>query len=233
MSNYWDELMATDEGAANYMESYGEGPGCETRQIIAGYIQDGETVLDVGCGPGWNLDHFWEFGPLISDYKGIDYSERFVRIANKRANKGLDDDYQDLLRASSFTPSSGPHFVVGDCRDFQEPDESWDVVILQDVLEHTNGYEIPVREALRVAKQRVIVSFWKGSFKDDADSEDQINDDGNDGYGATYNRAKWENFLEGLGYIWWPTETSPKANRWHKFYIIPKIKKIKARSTDE
>jgi ubiquinone/menaquinone biosynthesis C-methylase UbiE len=41
----------------------------------------------------------------------------------------------------------------------QSKDE-YDVVIMQDALEHTNGYEKPVREALRVAKKRAIFTFW-------------------------------------------------------------------------
>lgn len=204
MSNYWDELMGTDEGAASYMESYGEGPGSETRHMIGALINDGETVLDVGCGPGWNYDHFMEFGPKIKKYLGMDYSKRFVRVANKR----MAEKY------------GGRHFVVGDVRDIKQPDESWDVVLLQDVLEHTNGYEKPVKEALRIAKKRVIVSFWR-AMRDEG-SGDQINDDGNDGYGATYEKIKWEKFLDSLGYKWTFLTTSPESNRHHLFYIINK-----------
>src|SRR3990167_6330782 len=112
--NFWDKLSATDEGAAVYMSTYGDGPG-------------------------WNYDHFKEHGPEV-DYKGLDYSERFVRVANQR-NPGK--------------------YEVGDVRKVNELDESWDVVILQDVLEHTNGYKKPIKEALRVARKRVIISFWR------------------------------------------------------------------------
>lgn len=198
--NYWDELMATDEGAANYMETYGEGPGSDTRKVIGSFINDGETVLDVGCGPGWNYDHFQQYGPKV-EYKGTDYSERFVRVANLR-NPGK--------------------YVYGDVRKIEEADDSWDVVLLQDCLEHTNGYEKPIKEALRVAKKRVIISFWKASFQDDNESEDQINIDGNDGFGATYNRERFEEFLDTLDHFWVECQTGPGANRWHKFYIIDK-----------
>lgn len=205
--NYWDQLMDTDEGAASYMESYGEGPGCETRHLLGSFINDGETVLDEGCGPGWNLDHFNQYGPKVGGYKGRDYSERFVRVANHRCMEkwGWIDRYE-----------------LGDCRNITEPDNSWDVVILQDCLEHTNGYEQPIQEALRVAKKRVIISFWKASFQDGNESVDQINIDGNDGYGATYNRKRFEEYLESLGLHWMTTETTPAANRWHRFYIIDK-----------
>lgn len=201
--NYWDNLMQTDEGAAVYMESYGEGVGSETRHTIGSFINDGETVLDVGCGPGWNFDHFMQHGPQVSGYKGLDYSVRFVRVSNQRVMKVADT-------------KTGP-FYKGDCRDLKEPDSSWDVVLLQDILEHTNGYEISIQEALRVAKKRVIVSFWHLT-----ENDDHINNDGNDGYGAWYSRPKWETFLNSLPYIWFDTESSPEANRKHWFYVIDK-----------
>lgn len=213
--NYWDKIMDTDEGAAQYMLTYGEGPGTETRHIIGSFINDGDSVLDVGCGPGWNLDHFLEHGPRVSRYKGLDYSERFVRVANKRHPE--EHPEIPLNKKDDFG-----YFAFGDCRLLPAMDGLYDVVILQDCLEHTNGYEKPIHEALRVAKKRVIITFWKASFQDGNDSLDQINDDGDDGYGATYNRANFENFLDSLGLTWLDTETSPKANRWHRYYIIDK-----------
>lgn len=211
MSNYWDELMATDEGAANYMESYGEGPGSETREILASLIKNRESVLDVGCGPGWNLNQFFVTEPdlIVRKYKGVDYSERFVRVANKRR------------RSMKIPTTRALPFEVQDCRDLKEPDKSWDVVILQDVLEHTNGYGEAIAEALRVARKRVIISFWKGSFQDGSDvAEDQINDDGDDGYGSTYSREKFEKTMTSARLNWRTLETPKGANRWHRFYVI-------------
>lgn len=203
--NYWDELMETDEGAGNYMISYGEGPGCATRQFVSSFINDGESVLDVGCGPGWNFEHFMEFGPDISRYKGLDYSKRFVRVANKRVTEKAET-------------STGP-FEHGDARHLKEADESYDVVLLQDILEHTNGYEKPVTEALRVAKKRVIISFWHFNYEEN----EHINDDGKDGWGAWYNGKKWEEYLNTLPYPWMDDVIAPEGRNhsWH-FYIINK-----------
>lgn len=199
--NYWDLLMEDDEHAASYMESYGEGPGTPTRQTLGNFINDGDSILDVGCGPGWNLDHFLENGPAISRYKGLDYSERFVRVANERA----------MQKAGTAT---GP-FELGDCRQLKQYDDSWDVVILQDCLEHTNGYEKPVEEALRVAKKRVIITFWHLT-----ENDDHINEDGNDGWGAWYSKPKWEAFLETLPYSWFHHEITDNKTR--DYYIIDK-----------
>lgn len=195
--NFWDKLMADDLHAAEYMRTYGEGPGFETRHTVGSFINDGESVLDVGCGPGWNYDHFKEHGPKISKYLGLDYSRRFIRVANDRH------------------PGK---YSVGDCRSINELNRSWDVVILQDCLEHTNGYEKPVHEALRVAKRRVIISFWHLT-----EDDDHINDDGDDGYGAWYSRPKWEAYLNKIGHPWSHHKISPKdkSHAWD-FYVIDK-----------
>lgn len=201
MENYWDMLMGDDEGAANYMESYGEGPGSALRHFIGALINDGESVLDVGAGPGWNWEHFEQYGPELSAYKGLDYSQRFVRVVNKRVG--------DVERFE---------FGLGDVRNIKEPDRSWDVVLLQDVLEHTNGYEKPLKEALRVARKRVIVTFWHLT-----EDDDHINDDGDDGWGAWYSRPKWEKFLDRLNLMWLHDELPRKGNdtKWD-IYVIDK-----------
>lgn len=202
--NFWDQLMGSEEVAGEYMLSYGEGPGCDTRMIVGSYIKPGESVFDIGCGPGWNMDHFAEFGPKVRRYKGVDYAISFVNAANER-------------RKYKFPTSYALPFEQQDCRALTEPDESWDVVIIQDCIEHTNGYEKPIKEALRVCRKRVIVSFWHLT-----ENDDHINDDGDDGYGAWYSRPKWEEFLDKLGRKWISDKTSPDANRQHDFYIISK-----------
>lgn len=197
--NFWDKLMGDDEGAANYMAGYGEGVGFVTRHFVGSFINDGERVLDVGCGPGWNYDHFKEHGPAVS-YWGEDYSPRFVRVAKKRQPEA--------------------NFNLGDCRQLEHPVNSFDVVILQDCLEHTNGYEIPVEEALRVARKRVIVSFW---HLEGNEGTEHINDDGDDGWGAWYDKKKWEEFLNSQPYPWMDEvlEVEGKTHKWN-FYIISK-----------
>lgn len=201
MSNFWDELLGDDEHAASYMETYGEGIGAETRTILAKFIDDGQTLIDIGCGPGWNYDHFKEFGPALLEYRGHDYSERFVRVANERA----------------FAKYDEKPFELGDVRKIKARDKSWDVVLMQDVLEHTNGYEQPIQEALRVARDKVIVTFWHLT-----ENDDHINDDGNDGWGAWYSQPKWEEFLNTLPYEWHHTEFEFPVGRKRDLYVIEK-----------
>lgn len=212
--NFWDELMGDDEHAATYMETYGEGVGAPTRHKLSELIDENESVLDVGCGPGWNLDHFLKFGLRLRAYRGLDYSERFVRVANER--------WQNGQTVVSVPPENTeywtyPIFRLGDCRSLEESDESFDVVILQDCLEHTNGYEKPMQEALRVARKRAVVVFWHLT-----ENDDHINDDGNDGWGAWYSRPKWEEFLNTLGYKWEHSQLEYPAGRTRDYYVISK-----------
>ena len=195
--NFWDELMGSDDDAMFYMQSYGEGVGSDTRHTLSAFINEGETLLDAGCGPGWNYEHFLEYGPILGAYKGTDYSARMIR--------GCKAKYPEA------------DFEVQDARDLKEPDNSWDVVLLQDIVEHTNGYEKPIESALRVARKRVIVTFWHLT-----ENDDHINDDGNDGYGAWYSKPKLENYLDSLGYMWIHTHSQPDDNREHDFYVIDK-----------
>lgn len=206
--NFWDMLMGDDEHAATYMSTYNEGPGFALRHEIGKFINNGESVLDVGCGPGWNMDHFAQYGPALSVYKGTDYSERFVRVTNQRRKAQLPQNFSTMR----VLP-----FELQDCRDLKEPNKSWDVVILQDCLEHTNGYEKPVKEALRVARKRVITTFW---HLEDTDNP-HINDDGNDGWGAWYDKREWEKYLDSLGITWMYHDITAN-NRRRDIYIIDK-----------
>lgn len=207
--NYWDKLMGDDDHAAEYMATYGEGPGFEIRHVVGSFINDGESVLDVGCGPGWNMDHFAQFGPALSVYKGVDYSQRFVRVANQRLDAKLDEN---------FTTIQMLPFELQDSRNLREDDGSYDVVVLQDCLEHTNGYKQPLDEALRVARKRIIITFWHLT-----ENDDHINEDGDDGWGAWYSKPKWEEYLDQLGVNWMHDEVKPdsRPHSWD-FYIIDK-----------
>lgn len=196
-SKYWEDFF-TDESAATYMADYGEGIGSPLRHKIGSLLKQEERVLDVGCGPGWNFDHFLKHGPSVY-YRGTDYSERFIRVANQRTGINI--------------------FKVGDVRHIEEPDGSFDVVIMQDCLEHTDGYEKPLQEALRVATKRVVITFWHLQDEDDP----HINVDGGDTFGAWYDKREWENHLISLNLNWYHEEMPRKQQdtKWD-IYVIDK-----------
>lgn len=206
--NFWNELMGSVENAGEYMLSYNEGPGAETRHVLSNFVNIGESVLDVGCGPGHNLEHFLEYGPHLKRYKGVDYASYFVQAANdRRKQKQIPTDY-------------ALPFELQDARNLTEPDKSWDVVIIQDCLEHTNGYQKPIKEALRVARKRVIVGFWHLMWEKDEDND--VNDDGNDGWGAWYSASKWEKYLDSLNLNWFHHQIIDHQGKPRDFYIIDK-----------
>lgn len=206
--NFWDNLMETDENAGEYMLSYGEGPGAQTRQMLASFVNAGESLLDVGAGPGWNMEHFMEHGPKLKRYKGVDYAIRFVRADNeRRRQKGIPSSY-------------ALPFELQDCRDLKEQDESWDVVVVQDCIEHTNGYEKPLQEALRVCRKRVVVSFWH--LMHEKDENNDVNDDGNDGWGAWYSKSAWERYLDSTGHPWKYATFIDDKGKPRDFYAISK-----------
>ena len=197
MTNLWDKIAGTPEEAAMYMSTYGEGVGAPTRHALGEFINDGELVLDISCGPGWNYEHFKTHGPRLGGYRGLDYSKVMI--------EGCRLKYPDAS------------FDVGDIREIREPSVSYDVVIVQDTLEHTNGYEKPLREALRVARKRVIVTFWHLT-----EDDDHINDDGDDGWGAWYSRPKWEEFLDSLDVHWLHHQIEYPEGRKRDYYILDK-----------
>lgn len=194
-NNYWSKLMETDEQAATYMESYGEGKSSPLRVKLASYLKPEEWVLDVGCGPGWNFETFLEAGPSVY-YRGLDYSERFVRVANQRTGMKI--------------------FKLGDVRKIPEPDKSFDVVIMQDVLEHTNDYKEPIREALRVSRRLIIVTFWHLVEEQEQEHINDVPEENDlDGWGAWWARPDWEKYLDSLGLDW----TSEKLDKWNIYLI--------------
>lgn len=94
----------------------------------------GETVLDLGSGDGLFLALLREKG---IKGKGLDLSEEGVAKAN---TKGLDTAVFDF--ASNRLPF---------------PDNSFDTVVMLDILEHLYDPQSLLREAARVSKKNIIV----------------------------------------------------------------------------
>ena len=104
--------------------------------IIVDMVDENSTVLDLGCGDG-------SLGEELIKRKncrvvGIDISETAVKHAKK---KGVDAKVGNLEEPLDFD------------------DNTFDYVILCDVLEHLFDPMFTLKEALRVSKKYVIVAF--------------------------------------------------------------------------
>jgi len=136
--NYWDKVAekgAYQMGTQKY------------RLFLLDFLKkyNVKTILDVGCGTG-PLYEIIMNAPLgkylpISEYKGVDYSENMIAVAQSKFPEG--------------------DFEVQDARILKEDDNSWDAVILLHSLDHLDDYQAAIKEASRVAKQYVLIVLWR------------------------------------------------------------------------
>ena len=173
---WWDKNISEPK---SYIRSYGEGVGTSSRNWLLDIIQDGESLLDVGCGPGCTYENLEVHHRKIR-YRGLDYSLSFIKACEELFPEG--------------------DFRVGNANKLNEPNSSWDTVLLRHLIEHCPGYEAPIREALRVARKRVIIIMWRPL----GDGPDKIQKLGDEGYCSDYNRKAFLDFLVSFE---WPVES--------------------------
>jgi SAM-dependent methyltransferase len=93
------------------------------RDVTRHFAADSE-LLDIGCGTAWLAEHF-------PNYTGIDGSPDAVAIANER----------------------GHNAILGDVdRPLPFADESFDAIVMKDLLEHVADPAALMREAHRVLR---------------------------------------------------------------------------------
>jgi SAM-dependent methyltransferase len=91
---------------------------------VTRHFTAGIRLLDIGCGSAWLADHF-------GDYVGVDVSPEAVEAARSRGREVMQADVD---------------------RPLPFEDESFDGVVLKDVLEHVRDPVALVREARRVLR---------------------------------------------------------------------------------
>lgn len=102
-----------------------------------------ESILDVGCGEGITLDNFKKKG-IGKKLYGIDYSDEALKIGKKI--------YPDL------------NLKKGDIYAIKEKDNSYDLVMATEVLEHLEDPEKALNELIRVSKKYVLLSVPNEPF---------------------------------------------------------------------
>lgn len=98
-------------------------------KVMGGEKNMPKKILDVGCASGWFLSKLWEEYPKAS-YAGVDVHKKAIDYGKKR--------YKNLK------------LICADAHSLPFPNESFDVVICTEVLEHVKNPEKVLREIKRV-----------------------------------------------------------------------------------
>ena len=110
------------------------------------------SILDTGCGTApiyqmikdtWvrSADDITDIPQWIFKYKGTDYSPAMIEICKREFPDG--------------------DFQVEDNRHLDEPDSSYDCVMLLHVLDHLDDYQAAIKEAARVSSKYVCIVLWR------------------------------------------------------------------------
>jgi len=102
-----------------------------------------DSILDVGCGEGFTLNKFKE-EKIGKNLSGIDYSDDALKLGA--------ETYPDLK------------LKKGDIYDIHEKDNSFDLVMATEVLEHLDDPQKALKELIRVSKKYVMLSVPNEPF---------------------------------------------------------------------
>jgi SAM-dependent methyltransferase len=109
----------------------------EIRNILS-HLQDGERVLDIGCANGFSTLHFAALKQL--DILGLDYIPEMIREAEARL-AGM----RAQLRGTAA-------FRVGNIMSLDEPDESYDKVVVIRVVINLGDWENQIRAIMECSR---------------------------------------------------------------------------------
>ena len=104
------------------------------------------SLLDEGCGTGPIYDL------IINSEEG--------RWDNIRRYRGTDYSWRMIDTCRSLFPNGD--FKIEDARHLDEPDSTWDCVLLMHCMDHLDDYASAIKEAVRVSKKYVAFIFWTG-----------------------------------------------------------------------
>lgn len=142
VKRFWEHHISSLEERKRWMRGH-DGVDQPSRQWVIGQVPDGASLLDVGCGPGVEYENFLGAGrsDILERYTGLDISDGMVEACRELFPYG---DFQQ-----------------GSADDLPFEDNSYDVVLLRHVLEHSLGYVHEIAEAVRVARHKVLIIMWR------------------------------------------------------------------------
>ncbi len=138
-------MFYDDKAVARYEGWFGTLPGrvalarekALLASLVSAWPRRGQRLLEVGCGPGLFLEHFWDLG---FDVDGLDPSPAMLKAARSRLGKKAD-----------LHLGQAEHLPFGD--------KEYDFVALITALEFCDAPGKALGEAVRVARKGVLVGF--------------------------------------------------------------------------
>lgn len=102
------------------------------RYVFAARFVEGKAILDIACGSGYGSGYLINKG--AKKVVGADYSEETIEYARLHYQK------------------DGLSFLCSDAQQMQFPDNSFDVVVSFETIEHLERYEDFLKECKRMLK---------------------------------------------------------------------------------
>ena len=120
-----------------YQQPQGQYADALERELFQRLVQpqQGQSLLEIGCGTGHNLEFFRELG---LDVTGIDPSEPMLQVAARRLGPGA-------------------KLILGKANGLNFDDNSFDIVALITILEFIPDPTVALKEAVRVSRERVYI----------------------------------------------------------------------------
>ena len=115
--------------------------------MVKGLMPRPDTaILEVGCGSGLMYEALAAQVGNALNYRGVDNSEEMLRLARKRIPFG--------------------HVAKGDAFNLVYADNAFDIVLCFEVLGHMPDNQGAINELFRVAKDKVVITYWATWGKD-------------------------------------------------------------------
>jgi SAM-dependent methyltransferase len=185
---FWDHHIGTWR---YYERSYGEGVGVASRILIADLVRQGESYLDVGCGPGCGFENL----AVHASHKDLTYIGCDIAPSAIR-------DCKKMFPEEKFPWAD---FVMADAMELEKSfqPQSFDIVTLRHVLDHVPDYKPPIEAACKIARRMVYIVLWR--LLSEHPQRQEYEEGGKKGYSVTWHKEEFLEFCRNTG--------------WHVMYI--------------
>ncbi len=162
VQDYWHENPVAAEnidaqpGSPEFYEKFDsarEAEDCEPfsySDLIHGYsTSKGKNVLDIGCGNGYVLSRYAQYGANVS---GVDLTEKAIELSKRR--------FELVGLVGNFQKIDGVNLPF--------PDSHFDIVCSMGVLHHISDPRPTVDEIYRVLKpggKMIVMLYYRYSYK--------------------------------------------------------------------